>query len=506
MLNGLKVERKRWTTALLLLFIVAALVLKLVNVFNAPPHWDTNLYLSIVLGYLERGILTPLMWRFNPEWNIVPGAGAGYGVFLIIGWIKLFGFSILSGQVLMYLVGLLNVPVIYLLGKRFYSNPTAGLWAAAAFTLSGMFAQIFYVRMDAPLLLVCSLILLLHLEAVRRGQWWLHFVVGVAMVAAFEVHVLAALYAGGIGLYHAYYYLLALRQEKRLVLRSPAIAFGIGLVLTGALYYVHHVAPHPDIYFEVQRNCSICTERSVGKEFYRWIHYGQEQSAPLMLLFGFAFISACVRRTKRDRDYLLISIGALVALWAINAPVNGNFTGALLILLALGVGGLYVQGLDGKLTGIRGLNIVGVLLLVGALWARTAGTYFTPSYAYYGIDTLRYPENSVMSKDQYRSAIDFIRATVPTDTIILAPEPFFADLIDYKKFMSYYGGEVYGVHIRGETLFDFWQRERPQVFIGDPQPDAQLWEYMAEGSRFVELHPKVWVEKTLVSHLTVGSS
>jgi hypothetical protein len=501
--EGLKSERT--TSFIILICIGLALLLKLVNVFNAPAHWDTGLYLNIAVGYVERGILTPLMWRFNPEWNIVTGSGSGYGVLLLIGWIKLFGISILSGHLLMYIVGILNLPIIYVLGKRFYNNAQAGWWAVVFFALSGTFAQDFYARMDAPNLLICSLVLLLHLEAIRRNKWWLYFAVGVALIIALEVHVLAAFYAGGIGLYHAAHYLQSMWKAKWLIMWSPAIAFGIGLLLAAAIYYVVHIAPNPDIYFEIPRHCLICTDRSVAKELYRWFYYAQDQFPPLMLLCGFAVISAFMRRTQKDQHYLLLMGGAIVAMWALNPPIHAHYTGQLLTLLALGVGGLFGQGLDGKRSGLRGLAIVGSLVLFGTLLARVSGTFFTPTNAYNGIDAVQYPANSVMSKADYISAIDYVRATIPTDAIILAPEPFFGDLINYTQFMSYYGGEMHGVRIRGETLFDLWEREQPQVFIGDPKPDAELWRYMGDGSSFVEVHPKVWVAKPLVAHLALES-
>jgi hypothetical protein len=109
MIKGGQLKQERAVSIALFVMIGVALILKLINVFNAPAHWDTGLYLNIAVGYFERGILTPLMWRFNPEWNIVTGSGSGYAIFLVIGWTKLFGVTVLSGHLLMYLVGLLNL-------------------------------------------------------------------------------------------------------------------------------------------------------------------------------------------------------------------------------------------------------------------------------------------------------------------------------------------------------------------------------------------------------------
>jgi hypothetical protein len=61
------------------------------------------------------------------------------------------------------------------------------------------------------------------------------------------------------------------------------------------------------------------------------------------------------------------------------------------------------------------------------------------------------------------------------------------------------------VRIRPEPLFDLWQRERPQVFIGDPRPDPDLWRYMASGDGFVEVRPNLWVDKLLASSVALAA-
>jgi hypothetical protein len=494
MIKHLNLGSVRVAKIALIIFIAVALMLKLVNVFNAPAHWDTGLYLNIAVGYFERGVLTPLMWRFNPEWNIVTGSGSGYAIFLLLGWTKLFGISVLSGHLMMYVVGVLNLPVIYVLAKRFYKNEQAGWWAVGFFALSGTFARDFYARMDALNILTCSLILLLHLEAMRRDKWWLHAAVGVALVAALEVHILAALYAGAIGLYYAINYLQVLLREKRLVVWMPAIAFGVGLGLAAAAYFLHHIAPNPTLYFMIARNCEIChTPLTAIKEMERWYRWFGMQPVLSIFMVGLAILTALLRRLPTDRDFLVMLAGAYIALLVLNPPVMEWYTGHLLPLFALGVGGLYAHGLNRQRALLPQMRGAGLVVSVMALVVLVNGTSFT-----YARDHYQYP---LIAVEFYSDAIHYIREHVPTDTVVMAYETYYLDLIEYRRFMSYKNMDIYAIDIRQETYLDYWQRERPQVFIGDAQADAELWQYMGNGSDFVEVKPYLWIERSLAASI-----
>jgi hypothetical protein len=509
MLKHMKLGQEQVTWIVAPSLILVALVLKLINAFNAPAHWDTGLYLNIAVGYFERGILTPLMWRFNPEWNIVTGAGSGYAIYLLIGWVKLFGVSVLSGHMLMYLVGLINLPVMYLVAKRFYHSREAGLWSMTFFALSGTFAESYFARMDAVNMLACSLILLLHVEAVRRDKWWLHMGVGVALVAALEVHVLAALYTGGIGLFHAVQYLRLVYQQKRLVLWSPAIVCGIGLTLAAAVYFLVHIAPNPDLYFAIPRFCAegICTPLSLPKEAARWFVWFIQQPFLSLFMFGLAVLAAVRRRSRIDQHYLWLLTGAYIALLILNPPLLRWYTGHMLPMIALGVGSLYAQGLNAarpQLPALRGLGYVLGVSAIIILWRGAHFTY-TRTYITPGLVDVYFSTPAQLTYAEYKAAIDYIKANIPTDAVIVGRETFYLDLVPYTYFFSQDGINVVANRIRGESYFDLWQRERPQVFIGDAQLDPDIKRYLAAHSGFVEVVPKLWVHRTLLEPAEASS-
>lgn len=495
-----RLSQPAWIKYLLVFFALVACLLKFINALNAPLHYDTNLYLNVAVNYFDHGGLTPYMWRLDPSWNLVGSGGTGYGILLLVFWTRLFGLSVTSAHMLSFLVGLVNIPLIFVLAQRWFKREAAGWWAVGFFVLSGTFAQTFYGRQEALSNLTCTILLLLHLEATERQSHRLYWLNGALFVIALEIHVLVVFYAGGIGLFYLTEYLRRVIATKRIVY-SLEISWGIGIILAALIYFMIHIAPNPNTYLEIPRHCLICTPPSVNKEIWRWIFYSNEQFLPLMLLFGTALITALVRRTRKDQHYLLVLLGAVITMWIVNPPANTFYTGQLLPLFALGVGGLYAQGLTRAAAGLRVLSVIGLIIMGSTVIGRAFVTSFSPANAYNGMRLLEFPHNSIMPEEQYKTAIDFIRANIPTDSVILAPEPFFIDLITFRRFMSYYGGDLHGVRIRGETLLQLWQREHPQVFIGDPRADAELWRYMGDGSGFVEMSPNVWVEKSLAIHV-----
>ena len=77
--------------ALLVLIIILAILFR---VWASQPTWiqsDENYYINIYQNYVDRGELTPYMWRLGGDTNIIAGSGTGYGIFVLIGWMRIFG-------------------------------------------------------------------------------------------------------------------------------------------------------------------------------------------------------------------------------------------------------------------------------------------------------------------------------------------------------------------------------------------------------------------------------
>ena len=187
---------------LLVLIIILAILFR---VWASQPtwiHWDENYYINIYQNYVDRGELTPYMWRLGGDTNIIAGSGTGYGIFVLIGWMRIFGESLFGVRMLMVLAGLVTAWVYYLTAKKWWGSQEAGI-AALVFGLVSTSA--FYTlvgRMDAIGILSYSLLLLLHITAVRQEKKWPHFLVGAAAILTTEFHILGILYLGGLALYY----------------------------------------------------------------------------------------------------------------------------------------------------------------------------------------------------------------------------------------------------------------------------------------------------------------
>lgn len=485
----------RW---LLIGLVIVSCILKLINVFNGPVHWDTNLYLNIAQGYFEKGVLTPPMWRYNAEWNIITGSGSGYGIFFLLGWVRIFGISVLSGHLFMFLVGLATLPVIYLLGTRWYGNRAAGLWAVAFFALSNTFATDYYVRMDSLSILATSSLLLMFLEIRKRDNLLLYGMLGLLSVAALEIHLLTIYCGIGFGLYTLNDYLQRGRVQKRwLMPRTPFVVFTTAGLIAAGVYALIHIAPNPTIYFEIPRLIMGDPTPRLWKEVYRWLIYSAEQPIVMMLLFALALLSAFFRRTQCDRLYLLFAACALGTFLILSPPYQVVYTGQLLPLFALGVAGLLVQGLDRKFNYLVPLRAAALIVFAITFAVRVGGTSFSYARAYAGIPYI--DAGRGMTAEAYITAIDTIHARIDPRTVVMGAATYYVDLFAYHNYLSFWDGEIHGVGLRHETMLDFWNRERPRVFIGDATVNSQLIAYMQGHGGFTEVVPFLWIENALVN-------
>jgi hypothetical protein len=73
-------------------------------------HYDENYYINIAQNYADRGELTPYMWRLGDA-GIIAGGGSGYGIVLLAEWLRLVGYSLFWGRMLMILLGVLAATI-----------------------------------------------------------------------------------------------------------------------------------------------------------------------------------------------------------------------------------------------------------------------------------------------------------------------------------------------------------------------------------------------------------
>jgi hypothetical protein len=483
----------RVSTITILIISLIGLSVLLRGLAAAPTwlHYDENYYLDISQNYIQRGQLTPHMWRLGDDTNIVAGSGSGYGVLVLAWWLSWVGVSLVNGRLLMILAGLAAAGVLYGVARQWWGSRTAGVVALVFALVSTSPFYSLVMRMDALGNLAYSLVLLLHIYAGRGRRPWLHAIVGAAAVLTAEFHILGLLYLLALGFYYALDYMQQIVSQRRLVLNAPAIYFGGAGLIAGLLYLAVHVAPDPRAYFIIADQCMGCDSRSVAKELLRFGWFFQFRTVEALLLvltliYGFRHL-----RDAAVRHVLILCIGWLLAQALVSPPPFIHYTAHIWPLLAIATAGFVSRWLASRATWR--------VLLVTALAALLLLLNF-------GLHLLGQEPIAPRHDADPTPPVVYIQRHVPQDTVIMAHPSHYHALLNYDNFLSYNDGEIYGLALRGESQLAFWQRLQPQVIIGDHQAeDPQLAQYMAEMD-FEQVIPELWVAGRLRQTLNLDSS
>lgn len=477
------IVRLTFVGSLIVLFAVA-LWLRGMTVALMPIDWDENYYLNIASNFIERGDLTPYMWRLDSDTNIIAGSGTGYGVLLLNLWLQYVDFSFTGGRIFMFLVAVANMGAAYALAWTWWRTHIAGLVAAvAAAALSSSFVTV-YVRMDAPGVLAYTLVLWLHIVAVRRDKAWLHLLTGIAVIAAAEFHILATLYIGALAVYYAVDHVVKSWQARQWIKITPAVWFGVGAFAAGVLYIVVHILPDPRAYFIIPQDCYYCEPASLGKEFERYRNYWNAR--PVEVVIGAAvMLLALVRFRAEDRHYLLLLGGFLLALATVSPPTQPRYSAHGWIWIALGAGGLFTANFPRWARAAERFYMREALVIAGAVALLV--------FQWGQFEHYRNPTTQLTLGEQRQRVVNM---DLPRDTVILGYAPYYEDFLDYPLFMSYNSGEKYGMELRGEAYPDLLEREQPDVLVIHVRSYEPLMDY-AERHDFVRVMEHLWVRPEL---------
>jgi len=466
-------------------FLAIGLLLKLVAMLFFPPHFDSNYYLNIGSNFIERGGLTPYMWRLPESSNIIAGSGTGYGIVLQALWFRVFGLSLFIGRLYSFLMGMGLLGAVFMTTRVWFGSPTA--WYALLFGgASSIFFANFTLRMDAPGQFVYALVLWLHVVAVyrRRSGLW-HFLVGLLAILTTEVHILGLIYVGGLAFYYFIDYLLTCWQRRRILINHGAIFFYAGALIAGVIYLLIHVVPNPEAYFLIPNDCVYCDPRSILKEIGRAVNFLARYPMEAILL-PLVLISAFRRGRPADHHFGLLLAGCMLSMAIISPPNQSDYSTHLLPLLLIGIAAWFGFGFS-QMFSMR--------------WQRSANLTATAMVAVniaFIVFWLREPPPE-------DPRIAFLEANVPTNQVVMGNILTYHHLIDYPLFLSYQDDERYTVRLNDETYREFWEREQPTVFLPhletDPnyidwRMDAEWVQYMDDHD-FQEVYPGVWVTPEL---------
>jgi len=479
-------KRKHMKRTILAGIIIMGIMFR---IWASQPTWmngDENYYINIFQNYADRGELTPYMWRLGGETNIIAGSGTGYGIYVLIGWMMVFGESLFGLRMLMVVAGLLTAWVYYLVSRRWWENEVAGV-AAMVFGLVSTSAFYSLVgRMDAVANLSYSLLLLLHIAAVQQPKKWPHFWVGVVAILTTEFHIIGLQYVGALAVYYMFRYLQLVRSKRKLVLDVYPVYFFFGAGLLGVLYILVHILPNPDAYFVIPSTCAICFHNILEAEKIRFLHVLGLR--PIEFILILIILYSQVRHKQTNRHFLILFLGYFIAQIVIGPPPYIQYFHHVIPLLSVGVGGVFLKLVsdskpDKKEPFKTALLVMAVLVLGFNL------TYLLSDRLPYE-NAYRMPETA---------ELEFIHENIPDSTVVLSTAKNFYVLKQYRNFLDYTDQINYRLRLRGETRTDYLQMFNPEVIYLDDNTytnEPMLQQFIAD-REFVQVTPNLWVAEAL---------
>ncbi|MEO1440091.1 MAG: glycosyltransferase family 39 protein, partial [Chloroflexota bacterium] len=357
------IEKWQWFAGSI---ILVAIIVRFIAVFVAPVHIDANFYLNIGSNFIERGQVTPHMWRLD-DLNIIAGSGTGYAIYLLTGWFQLTELTLLSGRLLMFFIGLLTLPVCYRYVRNFYGHD-AGLAAVTFTAVSYMFFWQFNLRMDAFGVLAYSVALLVFSVVYQSTRAWQHAWVGVVAILTAEFHILGTVI---VGMFLVYYVSAAIqhwREERRGSALLPLVFYCIGAGITGVIYLVLHVMPDPEAYFFIAREFGPDVTL-IEREAARYALFAGFMPVEFVL-FLLAIIAAYLRKTEPDRIWLTLAAGYIISQTLIGPPFGLHYTTHIWVIVAPLVGALFANGIRRPMPVKSRRVVAGITLLVIMLGIR----------------------------------------------------------------------------------------------------------------------------------------
>jgi hypothetical protein len=484
-------------TRRVLMFLAVLLIVSVsLKVLAAAPvwiHYDENYYLNISQNYIERGELTPYMWRLDEGTNIIAGSGSGYGILFLTNWMKLVGPTLVNGRLLMVINGVLTAGVMYFVASKWWGSRAAGVVALVFALVSTSPFYSFVIRMDSFGMLAYSLLLLLHIHAVRGHRLWVHAAVGPAAVVAAEFHILGIIYLAALTLYYLIEYVREAILRRRIVLNTAPVYFALGGFVAGLIYIAVHILPNPQAYFAISGQCWQCGDLSLDQELLRFSRFIVMRSIEFGLLV-IAIGSAAYRRRPEDRHYLMICSGWLLVQSLIGIPPFTHYTYHIWPLIAIGTAGFITRGLRSAGQLSTGRFLAGLALAIALLLFN------------FGLHIMNFQPFELRFDTEAKAQAEFVQEIVPQDTVVMADVSLFYPLQRFTNFLSYRNGDMYGTGLRGESQLDFWRRVQPLVIIGDYRDeDPELDQYMTELG-FEQIVPEVWIAAPLLQEIGLKGS
>jgi len=482
-------SKNSWAYVFRFLVITLIFLAVFFRVMASRPVWmngDENYYLNIFQNFVDRGEITPYMWRLGEGSKIIAGSGTGYGIYILVGWMLIFGESLLAMRALMITAGIITAWVYYLIAKEMWQSQEAGITALIFGLVSTSAFFTFIARMDALAILAYSIVLLIHLRAIRKKNKWLHLLVGIGAILTVEIHVLGLLYLGAFAFYYGIRYIQSAYQNKKIQFNTPEAFFFYGAGIFGVLYIIIHILPDPAAYFLIPNSCEICMPDRLTKETYRIIKMFIFRPHEAALIFLIAYFS--IKTWKTHLHFLLLTLGFWLSQIIVSPPHYIQYTQHILPLMAIGISGV----LPDFIKKAKNQNRTKVMLLMASILL-LIGNFYYPSIS----NQLPYENSNIIPSTP---EIQFIQENLPESTVILGHISVYYPLKEYRNFVDYSDQIKYGLILRDEDLDNFYNRVGLQAIYLKMtifENNTTLQEYVQEHG-FIQITPDLWVDPALL--------
>jgi hypothetical protein len=490
-----------------LLPLSAALALRTFIAVSAHDllQWDETYYLSTaVTGGLGRG-LYPFVFGYPPMPIL---GGLGHLAWLDVIAVKLAGPNVVALRLVSLAGAAASIALMYRLVRTLYGH-TAGLMGAVITASMYLMFLTNSSRMDALTFAFVTAGLLAVFRALARDTAGAHYVAGLIFGLALQAHLDATVTAVACGLPYLFRWIRESRAAGRVRVPAALLLYTAGFVTGLAIFVICNVLPDPDAFYRTTAQVrvdatswySTGTSSLAGSFLNPSVIWAKETARYRLLykalpfveiaVFATAIIAAAVRRTRTDRDLLLIAAGAVLgAAILVNNESPLYFTHvapALCVLLAP----LFARGFSRQAPtegsgrpGRPGIPssvafAVFVCALVAVNGARPAASYWSPSL---NVST---PDDELAQK---------VRALAsPACTVAGDGRLYVRHFADYPNFISSGKTEVaYAMmFLKQDNEFQYWKLKQPDVVFGrEFSPGLSL--YMG-ASDLVEAAPGIWI-------------
>jgi hypothetical protein len=280
---------------------------------------------------------------------ITPGVGWWVAPYAL--WMDVFGTSLASGRLFMWVIFAVGVASVGWLGARLY-HPLTGLIAALVTASSTFVLQFRLIRPEIALLAGGALVLVGYIAGRTRARW--SFVAGLIAFLTLEFHASGIALIFALVLLHLSDALLALHAKRNPFERRHFAAL-LGLVLGAALYTVLHILiqPDPSLYFSsLNSTRGFLSHLPTLTDLFNDLQIVWKISTADLALFVVGTVALALRFSQPDR-LVLRFLGFLTVgfyLFVPSAPTPGHYLIIFAPYYLLGVAAVLSLGFERRLT------------------------------------------------------------------------------------------------------------------------------------------------------------